>query len=168
MTANDPVYGIIGPQLYGEANAVIHACLGRDASIPIEMPHPQYSAHVAWVDGKVVGVGVARVQRNGHGYLESLAVLPSHRRLGIATELIRRRCEWLDALGVPVIVAHSWCSRKYGPQSARALAKNGFYLVGVIDGYYKHCEDCPACRDSEAGCSCDAWEYRKILRRLDA
>lgn len=162
-----PVYGTFGPALYAAANSITHTCLGRDVSIPIEMPHPQFSAHGAWINGELVGVGVAHVLNDGSGYLESLAVLPAHRNLGIATELVSRRCSWLASYGVPFIVAHSWCSWKFGPQSAKALVKNGFWLAGVRSRHYWECSDCPVCVASGEGkCRCDAWEYRKVL--LDA
>ena len=142
-----------------DATALVHLCLGRDVSVP--PPNPRTSVHAAWHDAAIVGIGVAEIEYDGSGYLQALAVSPAHRNQGIATELIRRRVEWLRNLGVRRVSAHSWCSEAFGPQSARALVKNGFQLQAVLPLHYSQMSDCPAC-DSR-GCRCDAWLYARDL-----
>ena len=152
-------YGTIHPPKFAEADALVQSCLGRDVSIPA--PNPRNSVHAAFCDSAVIGVGVATIEYDGSGYLQALAVSPAHRNQGIATELIRRRVEWLRNLGVRRVSAHSWCSEAFGPQSARALVKNGFKLQAVLPLHYSTMSDCPAC-DSR-GCRCDAWLYARDL-----
>lgn len=155
------IYGTIHPPKYADANALIQSCLGRDVSIPESAPSPRISVHAAWVNSSLAGIGVASIEYDGSGYLQSLAVLPAHRNLGIATELVRRRVEWLRRFGVRRVSAHSWCSDAFGPQSARALVKNGFALQAVLPLHYSTMSDCPAC--DSFGCRCDAWLYARDL-----
>ncbi len=74
------------------------------ASIERLFEHAPDSLLVALVDGKVVGAVIAAWD-GWRGAVYRLAVLPSHRRRGLALTLVRAGEERLRALGAPRISA---------------------------------------------------------------
>jgi ribosomal-protein-alanine N-acetyltransferase len=96
----------------------------------------KYHTRVAEVDGSVVGFVVAReVFSGGNGDLPereimNLAVAPSHRRLGIASILIR---SVLDRKGNYFLEV-----RESNLAAQRLYQKFGFVPVGTRKGYYQH------------------------------
>jgi tRNA threonylcarbamoyladenosine biosynthesis protein TsaB len=98
-----------------------------------ELAQPMVDARVAEQDGRIVGYSVAWLGR-GSGHLGNLAVVPSHRRRGIARRLLvdlmdRARAQKADSLALEVRVSNF---------AAQALYRaHGFRLAGLRRGYYR-------------------------------
>ncbi len=98
-------------------------------------------------DGKIVGYVMAKMEDEDlekdepvHGHITSISVLRSHRKLGIATKLMRA-----SQFAMRTIYDAEYCSLhvRVGNRAAIALYKDtlGFEVVKVEDKYYADGED---------------------------
>jgi len=98
-------------------------------------------------DGKIVGYVMAKMEDEDlakdepvHGHITSISVLRSHRKLGIATKLMRA-----SQFAMRTIYDAEYCSLhvRVGNRAALALYKDtlGFEIVKVEDKYYADGED---------------------------
>ncbi len=98
-------------------------------------------------DGKIVGYVMAKMEDEDlekdepvHGHITSISVLRSHRKLGIATKLMRA-----SQFAMRTIYDAEYCSLhvRVGNRAALALYKDtlGFEVVKVEDKYYADGED---------------------------
>jgi peptide alpha-N-acetyltransferase len=98
-------------------------------------------------DGKIVGYVMAKLEDEDlekdepvHGHITSISVLRSHRKLGIATKLMRA-----SQFAMCTIYDAEYCSLhvRVGNRAAIALYKDtlGFEVVKVEDKYYADGED---------------------------
>ena len=98
-------------------------------------------------DGKIVGYVMAKMEDEDlekdepiHGHITSISVLRSHRKLGIATKLMRA-----SQFAMSTIYDAEYCSLhvRVGNRAALALYKDtlGFEVLKVEDKYYADGED---------------------------
>jgi peptide alpha-N-acetyltransferase len=98
-------------------------------------------------DGKIVGYVMAKMEDEDlekdepvHGHITSISVLRSHRKLGIATKLMRA-----SQFAMRTIYDAEYCSLhvRVGNRAAIALYRDtlGFDVVKVEDKYYADGED---------------------------
>jgi ribosomal protein S18 acetylase RimI-like enzyme len=96
-------------------------------------------------DGKIVGYVMAKMEEDNetepvHGHITSISVLRSHRKLGIATKLMRA-----SQHAMQTIYEAEFCSLhvRVGNRAAIALYKDvlAFDIVKVEDKYYADGED---------------------------
>ena len=98
-------------------------------------------------DGKIVGYVMAKMEDEDlekdepvHGHITSISVLRSHRKLGIATKLMRA-----SQFAMRTIYDAEYCSLhvRVGNRAALALYKDtlGFEVLKVEDKYYADGED---------------------------
>jgi N-alpha-acetyltransferase 10/11 len=98
-------------------------------------------------DGKIVGYVMAKMEDEDlekdepiHGHITSISVLRSHRKLGIATKLMRA-----SQFAMRTIYDAEYCSLhvRVGNRAAIALYKDtlGFEVIKVEDKYYADGED---------------------------
>ncbi len=89
---------------------------------------------VACLRDEVIGYLMAR--RSGEeGEILNLAVLPGHRRRGVAAALLREGLAWLRAGGAGEV----YLEVRESNGSARALYEgHGFRAVGMRPDYYRH------------------------------
>lgn len=87
---------------------------------------------VATVAGRLAGYSIAGITRHG-GEIDSLAVLPSYRRCGIATALLKATIRRLRRYGVGAV----FLMVRRGNRSAIQLYRGlGFRRVATVAGYY--------------------------------
>lgn len=98
------------------------------------------------------------------GLFQAIAVVASHRRQRIATELARRQVQWLVDQDVRVGVGVSWVHGGFAGMgdSAVMFEGAGFDLRAIDEGFYRrmHAEGgagCPRCKPEL--CSCVARLY---------
>jgi ribosomal protein S18 acetylase RimI-like enzyme len=94
----------------------------------------------AKVGSHIVGAAVCKYTMFNIGYLYSTAVLQGYRRMGIATELLQQRIDYLCAgdRNCRIIQAHT---RASNIASGRLLQKHNFKAIEYITDYYGDFED---------------------------
>ncbi len=102
------------------------------------------------------------------GLLRSIAVAPSYRGRGVATQLTEAGLKWCASEGATAMLAFAW-DPPAGSQFAGVLKHSGFCPVMTIDNYWTNDSaakgyDCPACG---AVCHCGAVVYSRALLDQD-
>lgn len=87
---------------------------------------------VAELAGKVIGYAVARVEHR-LGHMISIAVVPEHRRQGIASMLMRALLDALSKKGVQRVKLEV---RESNVAAQNLYKKMGFRVSGKIERYY--------------------------------
>ena len=123
---------------------------------------------VAHSEGQLVGVATGLILRREDpegwmldeldpedsehvGLLQSVAVVPESRGLGIGTALAVQRMEALEDLGATVVIAFSWESGQAG-RSRPVLERLGFKVFRGFENAWDG-QPCPVCGNS---CACGA------------
>lgn len=139
-----------------EATDLLHLCLGTDVNLPPDDGRSIILGLNVYKRG-LVAVATATVLPEGEGSLANAAVHPDFQGMGIGTDLVEARVNWLRSMGVSkAIISEAWASR-CGVNAAKPLVRNGFKLVRIKEKGFAWCKDCPACRPN--ACECDAWIY---------
>lgn len=135
----------------------------------------------AFLESKLVGVGVAQLITNFDYYLQfnseianelaakkvaqfsTLAVSEALQGQGIGQQISAQRLKWVESQNCDVVVGVSWVSG-LKHTSDRVFEKMGFKAQKRVDGFYKKWSikkpfDCPACH--VLPCACSAIFYRR-------
>ncbi len=90
---------------------------------------------VAVLANEIVGYGVVSQQDSNHYHLLSIAVVPSHRRLGIAQQILESLQVRLESGLLNLEL------RQANHAALKLYRKNGFSETGVVRRYYRDGED---------------------------
>merc|ERR1719396_48885 len=107
------------------------------------LPWPQLPQVAVDYNNKIVGYVLAKMEEDSdepHGQVTSLAVLRSHRKLGIASKLMRASMEVMeDCFGAEYVSLHV----RYTNRAAFTLYSQtlGFEIHDIEKGYYADKED---------------------------
>jgi ribosomal-protein-alanine N-acetyltransferase len=87
---------------------------------------------VAEIDGHIAGYSIATFTRQG-AEIDSLAVLPRYRNLGVATALLKWTIRKVRRRGVPAIAL---MVRRNNESAIRLYRKLGFVRAATVANYY--------------------------------